>query len=414
MSNSFFGKTLLLITFLFISSISALAADDLRNLSDMSLEELMNVKVTVATKSEVNLRESPGIVTSISSEDIRNSGARDLDDILTLFVPGFQLANDVEVAKGPAIRGIYAIEGKVLLLIDGIEANDDVWGNILFQNHYPADLIDHIEVIRGPGSAIYGSYASLGVISVTTKGAKTNGFTVSALNSEMKKGPSHRDLTMGYGKEFNQDFSASLFLTAGTGNSTDSDYTNYFFYPIVVPTSYPGTDGFSNRPLMVNGNVKYKNFDARVIVDLFEQGYPSQKDKSATDMEYSYLYDFKYNWKVSDKLTIIPRYNFKLHKPYNLEATGLDPAQNYGLDAVQNHRDSKRSFYGVTAQWTPESNLNIVRGLELYETTIFIGDGWFHKKLGTVSSAGASGEEFRTFPDDHYVNVNKALYTQGT
>lgn len=80
-------------------------AQTAKDLRELSLEELMNVEVSVSSKTkEKSLRESPGIISVITSEDIANSGARDLIDVLKL-VPGFSFGVDVFNVVGAGIRG---------------------------------------------------------------------------------------------------------------------------------------------------------------------------------------------------------------------------------------------------------------------------------------------------------------------
>ena len=77
----------------------------------LSLEDLMNIKITVASIKELTPRQSPGIITYITAEDIRNLGARDLMEVLR-HVPGFEFGTDVEGIIGLGVRGNWAHEGK--------------------------------------------------------------------------------------------------------------------------------------------------------------------------------------------------------------------------------------------------------------------------------------------------------------
>ncbi len=102
--------------------------------------------------------------------EIERSGARDLIDILNL-VPGFRSVSEVHETISLGTRGVYGAEGKIQINIDGIEVNENLFGYILLGNHHPAEMIEQIEIIRGPGSAIYGGTAELGVIKIITRGA---------------------------------------------------------------------------------------------------------------------------------------------------------------------------------------------------------------------------------------------------
>ena len=128
---------------------------DSLNYYDMSLEQLLNLKghnlpteleklinslISVASKKPLNVRESPSIVSLITSEEIKASGARDLIDVLRL-VPGIDFGVDVLGVTGIGMRGNWAHEGKVLVLIDGQEMNEILFGSTEFGNHYPIDQI---------------------------------------------------------------------------------------------------------------------------------------------------------------------------------------------------------------------------------------------------------------------------------
>src|SRR5262245_40337154 len=133
---------------LLLSPLLAQAQDiDLRG---ETLEDLLNMKTSVATKKEVGSRASPGIVTIITDEEIRSLGARDLIDVLRL-VPGITFAYDTQGVVSLGIRGLWAQEGKVLLLVDGIEMNELQYAGLTFGNEFPVDQIKRVEIIRGPG-----------------------------------------------------------------------------------------------------------------------------------------------------------------------------------------------------------------------------------------------------------------------
>jgi len=125
---------------------------------DLSLEELLNVDLTVASRRALSARESPGIVTLLTREELRRAGVRDLVDALRL-VPGFSFGVDVQGVAGAGVRGFWAHEGKVALFIDGVEMNEALYSTLQFGHHYPVELIEKIEIIRGPGSAVYGGTA---------------------------------------------------------------------------------------------------------------------------------------------------------------------------------------------------------------------------------------------------------------
>ena len=123
-------------------------------------DEEPEVHSQVASFAITRLTDSPAVVTAVSADDIRSSGARDLMDVL-LMVPGFFFGVDVQGTVGPGFRGLWGQEGKILLLIDGKEMNEQLYSTMQLGHEFPVELIERVEVVRGPGSVIYGGNAEL-------------------------------------------------------------------------------------------------------------------------------------------------------------------------------------------------------------------------------------------------------------
>lgn len=127
------------------------------------------VVVTASRRAESPL-DAPNAVTILTEEDIRLSGARTIPDLLRR-VPGMDVMAMSYAEYNVAMRGFNRrIANKILVLIDGRTAYQDFLGGTLWRL-LPVDLIDieRIEVVRGPGSAIYGAYAYTGIINIITK-----------------------------------------------------------------------------------------------------------------------------------------------------------------------------------------------------------------------------------------------------
>src|ERR1044072_810271 len=109
------------------------------------LEEVINALLSVASQKALSSRESPSIVSIVTEEDIRKTGARDLIDVLRT-VPGFDFAYNGTSSVGVGARGNWANEGKILLLIDGQQVNEIFSGSLSFGNRYPLSSISRIEI----------------------------------------------------------------------------------------------------------------------------------------------------------------------------------------------------------------------------------------------------------------------------
>ena len=169
---------------LFVLSGIVLRAQNLDSLMNLNafteesdLQKMLNKNVSVSAQ-KLTSRETPGIVSVVTAEEIQNSGARDMIDVLRL-VPGFDVSQDLQFVMGLNLRGNWANEGKVLVLMDGQPFNDLLYQSVAVGNRFPIDAIERIEIIRGPGSAQYGGSAEYGVVNIITKAASTlNGAAV--------------------------------------------------------------------------------------------------------------------------------------------------------------------------------------------------------------------------------------------
>jgi len=145
------------------------------NLLDMSLEDLMSVEIDSvygASGFKQKVTEAPASVTIITSEEIQKFGYRTLADILRN-VRGFYVSNDRNYSylgvRGYGLPGDY--NSRITLMIDGHRLNDNIYDAALLGTEFPidVDLIDRVEVIRGPNSSLYVASAFLGVINIITK-----------------------------------------------------------------------------------------------------------------------------------------------------------------------------------------------------------------------------------------------------
>ncbi len=137
----------------------------------LSLEELMETNVEVASRVSLRLGQQPVSVTTINTEQIRLSGARTLNELLMLHVPGYFLVEDQDDTIA-AVRGMAPDNNsKLMLLLDGRNLNADwFWGPPdALLNGIDLSWIERIEVIRGPGSVTQGQGALLGVVNIVSR-----------------------------------------------------------------------------------------------------------------------------------------------------------------------------------------------------------------------------------------------------
>ena len=160
-------KTLFLFCLLLPQFLYAEQSTD--DLFDLSFEQLTQVKVIIATGVEQDIKTAPSTVTLITSEDIKKTGAGNLVDVLES-VPGVHIKYD-NFANRPLVHIRGGNSHQTLLMVNGSPMKDLVWASGIFWKGLPVSAIERVEVIRGPGSALYGADASTGVINVITKTA---------------------------------------------------------------------------------------------------------------------------------------------------------------------------------------------------------------------------------------------------
>ena len=172
------------ITVLFFLSISSANQQEMSlEGTDMSLEDLVNIKVKVASKSEESISDAPGVISVITQDQLKRFGGTTLGDVLKR-VPSL-LGTTVYMTDRSVIasRGdqVMPSSSHILFLINGRPVREVLEGGIKSEIYesFPVTVIDRIEVIRGPGSVLYGSQAFSAVINVVTKSPDINSVTVS-------------------------------------------------------------------------------------------------------------------------------------------------------------------------------------------------------------------------------------------
>lgn len=135
--------------------------------------------ITTASRQKETIDEAPVPVTLITEEMIRHSGASTLHELLCLYVPGMTLAEGMET--NVAMHGVYSIsQEKILFLLDGHRMNSYSTNAEAPDYRTSLDKIQHIEVLRGPASSLYGNIALTAVVNIITrKGASINGGRIS-------------------------------------------------------------------------------------------------------------------------------------------------------------------------------------------------------------------------------------------
>lgn len=156
----------------------------------MSIEDLVNVKVTSLSKREETYMSTAGAVFVITGDDIRRSGVRSIPDALRL-APGLQVSQTNNNQFQIGIRGQTDFWTDLLLvMVDGRPIYNTTFSGVWWvAQNYPLEDIDRIEIVRGPGGAVWGSNAVNGVINIITKQAgESHGLRISGGGGTEDKG----------------------------------------------------------------------------------------------------------------------------------------------------------------------------------------------------------------------------------
>ena len=154
------------------------------SLIDTPLEKLVETEVITAAKIARQVSNAPSAVSIVTAEDIKNYGYQTLADVIAsmrgLYTSYDRMYNYMG-GRGFGRTGDYP--GRVMLLIDGYQANDNLYNSSYLGNDglLDTELIQRVEYVSGPGSVTYGNGAFYGIINVVTKkGHDFNGLQVSA------------------------------------------------------------------------------------------------------------------------------------------------------------------------------------------------------------------------------------------
>jgi len=203
-------KSSYLISLLSIFPLLAVAASEDRSLDDeLAWLRAEAMYTTTASKMKESLDKTTATVTTITQQQISEMGARNLLDVLKL-VPGFGITQTVYGVRQIEVRGVTTLfSEKVLFMLNGHPLDHyliSATGTFVYDD-LPVGSIKRIEIVRGPGSALYGANAFLAVVNIITQNAKDlNGFHASAAGGSFGT----QQYRASWGKQFDNSFEAAF------------------------------------------------------------------------------------------------------------------------------------------------------------------------------------------------------------
>ncbi len=246
------------------------------DLTQLSLRQLMEVKIETvytASKHEQKVTEAPSSVSIVTADEIQKYGHRTLADILRS-VRGLYVTYDRNYhylgVRGFNRPGDYS--SRVLLLVDGQRLNDNVYDSAPIGTEFPVDvdLIERVEVIRGPSSSLYGNNAFWGVINVITK--RGGGLPGAEASGEMASYDTYKG-RFSYGGKFNHDL--ELLLSGSIYDSLGP--RRLYFQEFDDPTtSYGLADRLDyDRFKSLFAMLTYQDFSLSAAFSSREKGIPT-------------------------------------------------------------------------------------------------------------------------------------------
>jgi outer membrane cobalamin receptor len=277
----------------------------------LPIKEETGLQTQIAGQTNFVVREAPAAVTIITQQQLLQWGITDLIEIFS-FVPGFEVNFDLGNSRGVSVRGNWGGEAKVLFMIDGMQMNELSYGFVSLGGHFSVTAIEKIEIIRGPGSALYGGLAGLAVINITTKNGVEKNTTEARLATDISQGLSYRQLSeISITRKVNNHFSYFIHTSL-----QKSKISNRFLDLPMGRANYADSSNVDNR--YVHIGLQYQQLRVRAMYDEFKvrrtldiYSYDKYNDFTGTYMTADYT------WKINPKLTILPEISYKIQEPWN-------------------------------------------------------------------------------------------------
>lgn len=276
--------------------------NDTIHLYDLSIEDLMNIKIKVSSPDvNENIREGPGVFTVITKEEIYYNQCHNLVDVFNM-IPGLSTGKDIMDFFGLFSRGMYGLEGRALIMLNGMPLNEMYWGIFSYGGGFPVNLIEKIEVIRGPGSVIYGGNAELCVINIISIKdiSNENNVTVFASSGFLKNNFGHNDIGVNIDSKKDK-FSISALLYEDKSMVAEGLIHTMAKQPDYFYSTY---EAFGRKGGLASFNIDYdKVYYIKMNSHLQEMNYASPALKKSSKYEYNlFSGEMGANFKIAKKI----------------------------------------------------------------------------------------------------------------
>lgn len=329
----------------------------------MDLERLMQIEIVVAgSKRAQQSREVASFVSVVSAAEIREHGYRTLADVLRT-LPGFYVSNDRNYSY-LGVRGFSRpgdFNSRILLLLNGLRTNESVYDLAYIGEEFSVDvdLIDRVEVIRGPSSALYGSNAFFAVINVVTRpGSSLAGTEVSTSAASFGTYSGRAS----YGHTFSNDLDLLVSATYSDGKGRNLYYPEYDS-PLTNNGLARGADHEEFHKFLITASRGDFSFEANSVSR--EKGLPTGQfgalfnDKRTRTIDDLRLASLSYDRALSDGASFSTRlhagrYSYTGEYAYY---AGIAPNEDvavgewWGMDVDAAHKIGSHQFLTFGAEY---------------------------------------------------------------
>jgi iron complex outermembrane receptor protein len=359
-----------------------------QDLTQMSLDQLMNLQVPeveTASKFEQKATEAPAQATVVTSDEIKKYGWRTLGDLLET-LPGFYISYDHDYDYvGVSGVSLGDANNRILLLVNGHRINNDLDDSAQVDTSFilDVDLIDRVEIIRGPGSVLYGNNAFFAVINVITRqGKQINGVEGSGTYGSYDEGSGR--VTVGgqftnslqfllSGTVYNNngindlDFPESAFTNYNHGVAHHIDEDNFqSFFGSVSYWDLTLEGGYINRQKVNPTAVDGTSFNNSQLQTLDDRSYVMLKYEHQFAGDWDVLGDLYYD--QSEKL-----FDFPVGSSDFSPEVALAQTKETGEWAGTEVQVNKKIFDKDTLTFGGEYRNDFEQDLDLYENGVFAG-----------------------------------------
>jgi len=335
-----------------------------------NLLEDLNDASQISTKTKLNINKTPAIVSVLHASELQKMGITDVYTALET-VPGIEVSMGIAGAKQINMRGNKSlVTDKLKFMIDGISINNELSGANHQYLDMPIENIQRIEIIRGPASALYGSFAHIGVINIITKASTHKNGVL------FVRGSSEGSNNAGFTQHINSQNIKVALSGSFQDNKNSREYSSYSLLP--SDNIYHSYEDFSSKQLGIQIEL-YNDFSfTSNFLELDTQNYfgygawPIVQDPKNL-VHTSFINELKYAPQITKELSLDMKVGYKEYsmvgqsrlKPYSIQQPKPPYPEN---DLIGNGDYKEHTIYADLSGLYSYQNHTLIFGTYLAHT----------------------------------------------